>query len=91
MQGSVRAKWSLSLVIPAFNEEAGIARAIAEADEALYTLAEDYEILVVDDGSTDQTFSIAQEQARQYPKARVLRCQSFRAHRRIDLSESRRQ
>jgi hypothetical protein len=25
------------------------------------------------------------------PKARVLRCQSFRAHRRIDLSESRRQ
>jgi dolichol-phosphate mannosyltransferase len=80
MQGSVRAQWSLSLVIPAFNEEAGIARAIAEADAALHSLAEDYEILVVDDGSSDQTFSIAKEQVHHHPKVRVLRHECNRGY-----------
>src|SRR5438094_577689 len=47
---------SLSLVIPAFNEEAGIATAITEADDALARLGDDYEILIVDDGSRDHTF-----------------------------------
>jgi dolichol-phosphate mannosyltransferase len=46
---------SLSLVIPAFNEEAGIRHAVEEADRALSELCPDYEILVVDDGSADGT------------------------------------
>jgi dolichol-phosphate mannosyltransferase len=46
---------SLSLILPAFNEEAGIAEAILEADEALAKIVGEYEILVVDDGSTDAT------------------------------------
>ena len=45
----------LSLVIPAFNESAVIARAIGEAEAALGVLFERYEILVVDDGSGDGT------------------------------------
>ncbi|HLW66235.1 MAG TPA: glycosyltransferase, partial [Gemmataceae bacterium] len=80
MQGSVGQKWSLSLVIPAYNEEAGIARAVAEADEALQALAGDYEILVVDDGSCDQTFSIAQQQAQHFPKVRVLQHERNRGY-----------
>jgi dolichol-phosphate mannosyltransferase len=48
----------LSLVLPAFNEEAGIRQAVVEADEALARLTSDYEILVVDDGSCDDTAAI---------------------------------
>ena len=49
-----------SLVLPAYNEEAGIAQAVTEAEDALRFLADHpatpitaYEILVVDDGSRD--------------------------------------
>jgi dolichol-phosphate mannosyltransferase len=68
-----RAGWSLSLVIPAYNEEAGIRQAIREADEALGRLAAAYEILIVDDGSTDATAEVAAEAAWNRPNVRVLR------------------
>jgi dolichol-phosphate mannosyltransferase len=45
----------LSLIIPAFNEAAVIARAIAEAETALAPHFAQFEILVIDDGSTDPT------------------------------------
>lgn len=43
----------LSLILPAFNEAAGIAQAVIEADDALSRLGVTYEIIVVDDGSDD--------------------------------------
>jgi dolichol-phosphate mannosyltransferase len=51
----------LSLVIPAYNEAAVIRRAIFEAERALGQLFEHFEILVVDDGSTDDTAGIVGE------------------------------
>jgi glycosyltransferase involved in cell wall biosynthesis len=45
----------LSLVIPAYNEVAVIARAVAEAESALSQHFEQFEIIVVDDGSADDT------------------------------------
>lgn len=45
----------LSLVIPAFNEAAVIARAAREAIAALNGHTDRYEVLIVDDGSTDDT------------------------------------
>ena len=45
----------LSLVIPAFNEAAVIARAVAEAEAALARHFDRFEIIVVDDGSADDT------------------------------------
>src|SRR5262249_12046541 len=62
----------LSLVIPAYNEEAGIRQAVAEADEALARLTPAYEILVVDDGSADGTAAAVAEEARARPAARLL-------------------
>jgi dolichol-phosphate mannosyltransferase len=67
-----RAERSLSLVIPAYNEAAGIAAAIAEADDALAALTTTYEVLIVDDGSSDTTFAAASEAARERPNVRVL-------------------
>ncbi len=72
-QGQAHRNWSLSLVIPACNEEASIPHAVREADEALERLVGDYEILVVDDGSTDATAEVAAAAARNRPRVRVLR------------------
>ena len=46
---------ALSLVIPAYNEAAVIARAVAEAEGALARHFDRFEIIVVDDGSADDT------------------------------------
>ena len=45
----------VSIVIPAFNEEGGIARTIDEVREVMSASAYDYEIIVIDDGSEDRT------------------------------------
>src|SRR5579884_3808135 len=63
----------LSLVIPAYNEEAGIRQAVAEADAALACVAAEYEILVVDDGSADGTAAVVSDEARRRPAVRLLR------------------
>src|SRR5438874_10685494 len=63
----------LSLILPAFNEEAGIAHAVAEADDALRRLGLGYEVLVVDDGSRDATALAVLHASRDRPAVRLLR------------------
>lgn len=62
----------LSLVLPAFNEEDCIEQAITEADDALAQIVDEYEILLVDDGSNDSTREIAQSLLSTFPKLRIL-------------------
>src|SRR5258708_832540 len=63
----------LSLVIPAYNEAAGIRQALVEADAALSGLARPYEILIVDDGSQDGTADLVAASAASLPALRLLR------------------
>ena len=63
----------LSLILPAFNEDGGIAQAVAEADEALRKLGVSYEIIVVDDGSRDRTTAVVQEAMRDRPHVKIVR------------------
>ncbi len=63
----------LSLVMPAYNEAAGIAHAVAEADDALRRLGVSYEILIVDDGSSDATAQAVLDASRDRPCVRLLR------------------
>jgi dolichol-phosphate mannosyltransferase len=79
-QAGQNAGRSLSLVIPAYNEAAGIADAIAEADEALAALGGVYEILVVDDGSSDNTEAVAAAAAQGRPHVRILRHEKNRGY-----------
>src|SRR5688572_5584129 len=46
---------SVSLVIPMFNEETNIEHAISYAVEALQAHSDDWEIIIVDDASTDRS------------------------------------
>ncbi|MFQ3649813.1 MAG: glycosyltransferase [Gemmataceae bacterium] len=71
---------SVSLVLPAWNEAAGIRQAVLEADEALTRLNADYEIIVVDDGSQDDTAAIVAEEATRHPRVRLVRHQTNRGY-----------
>ena len=61
----------LSLVIPAYNEAATIERAIQETCTILAELRQPYEFLIIDDGSTDATAQLVQQQLT--PEIRLIR------------------
>jgi glycosyltransferase involved in cell wall biosynthesis len=52
---------AVSVVMPAFNEEAGIGDQIEKVEIALKQSVDRFEIIVVDDGSTDRTADVARE------------------------------
>jgi len=62
----------ISLIMPAFNESAGISEAIAEAHESLAGLGYEFEILVVDDGSSDATAAIVADLSATWNRVRLL-------------------
>ena len=49
---------TLSVILPAYNEEGNIERAVRSSAEAVAPLVEDFEIVTVDDGSSDGTPSL---------------------------------
>lgn len=61
----------VSVIIPALNEQENIEAAVASAHEALAGRVEDYELLLFDDGSTDQTGAIMERIASTDSKVRV--------------------
>jgi glycosyltransferase involved in cell wall biosynthesis len=61
----------LTVLIPAYNEQEGIAATITRLCEQLDRLAFDYEILVVDDGSRDQTAQVVRGLASADPRVRL--------------------
>lgn len=67
----------LSLVVPAYNEEARLPATLRAAAEALPGLAAEAEIIVVDDGSSDATAEVAHAFASPVP-LRVLRLERNR-------------
>ena len=63
----------LSVVVPAFNEEARIARTVSEILAEIDRLAVDGELLVVDDGSTDGTAALIDQAAGADARVRLVR------------------
>ena len=65
---------ALSLVLPAYNEDANIARAVRDAAAAGQSLVGDHEVVVVDDGSRDRTAAVLEDLARELgPRLVVVR------------------
>ena len=65
----------VSVLIPLYNEEESIKPLVAEIKTALKKILIDYEILFIDDGSTDSSLNIIKELAKVDPKIKFI---SFR-------------
>ncbi len=63
----------LSVIFPAFNEEGNIRCTVETMIRVLPKVATSWEIIVVDDGSSDATALICQELKAQYPEVEVIR------------------
>ena len=62
----------LSIVIPAYNESARIGDAIERVMRCIETQAWDAEVLVIDDGSRDDTPAIVEHWMQQYPRLHLV-------------------
>lgn len=64
---------SVSVLIPAFNEEKNLKNAFSTVNNAVKGKFRDYEIIIFDDGSTDSTAAIADKLAKKNNKVVVVR------------------
>ena len=62
----------LSVVIPLYNEEPNVAELHRELSAALGAWGRSYELLLIDDGSTDGTFQVLEELQAGDPRVRVV-------------------
>lgn len=63
---------SISIAIPAYNEEENIQWIVKDTLKELPLYFKDYEIIIVDDGSTDKTGIIADKLQSAYPEVKVI-------------------
>jgi len=63
---------SITVIMPALNEEQNVRKAVADLMDAFYDAAYDWEIVLVDDGSSDGTGRIVDEIARQESRVMVI-------------------
>jgi len=63
----------LSIVIPLYNESASVKPLCDAIRQAVNPMGETFEVLLVDDGSADDTFDRAREVARQDPRFKVIK------------------
>lgn len=61
---------AFSIVVPVFNEQDSLATLMDEIATAARPLTADWEVVLVDDGSTDQSWSKIEQVAREYPQVR---------------------
>jgi len=67
----------ISIIIPVYNEEGNLKELHAKLTDVIPTITENYEILFVDDGSTDNSFGILKELNKEDKKVKVIK---FRRH-----------
>jgi glycosyltransferase involved in cell wall biosynthesis len=63
----------ISIVIPLYNEEESAETLVAQVTAVLIEMGRSYEILIVDDGSTDRSFDILRSLHQRDPRLRVIR------------------
>jgi glycosyltransferase involved in cell wall biosynthesis len=72
VESGTRTPVGLTVFFPAYNDGGTVASLVIRAVQVARTLTSDYEVIVVNDGSTDATAVVADELARIYPTVRVV-------------------
>ncbi|MEP7273392.1 MAG: glycosyltransferase family 2 protein, partial [Acidobacteriota bacterium] len=62
----------ISILVPVFNEEENLERVEASIGQAMTRLGRTFEVIYVDDGSTDRSFARLEEIARRDTRSRVI-------------------
>lgn len=68
----MKIKESITIAIPVFNEEETLERVALEALSTLKTLTKDYELLLVNDGSTDNTGQIMNKLSKKNKRIKII-------------------
>jgi len=68
----MRVKISLSVFFPCHNEQDNIETLTLRTLKMLKAISDDYEVIIVDDGSTDRTAQVAQNLTQQSPHVRLV-------------------
>ena len=63
----------LSLVIPCYNEQENVPTLLQRVGTSLEKIGKPFEVIIIDDGSTDDTPKLLEEGMRQHPWLRVIR------------------
>jgi len=63
---------SLSVFFPAYNEQYNIVKLTKAIVSVLEEIGNEYEVIIVNDGSSDNTGEVAEELTRRYPRVRVI-------------------
>jgi dolichol-phosphate mannosyltransferase len=63
---------SLSICVPAFNEDKSLKQAVEDLLHTLLPLVQKLELIIVDDGSTDSTFQLSEQIAKEYFQVKVI-------------------
>ena len=71
MKGN-KSRSSISVFFPAYNDAEAIAPLVLEALTVLPMLTDNYEVIVVNDGSTDATGAVLDELARALPRVKIV-------------------
>lgn len=68
-----RVKTSITVFLPCYNEQDNLLAVVRNALEVLETLNADYELIIIDDGSTDRTAQLAYNLQDNNPRIRLIR------------------
>lgn len=62
----------IAVALPAYNEAESLPRTVPPVVEALRKVTDDFEVVIVDDGSRDRTAEVVRELAQRYPEVRLV-------------------
>ncbi|KKS69552.1 MAG: Glycosyl transferase family 2 [Candidatus Daviesbacteria bacterium GW2011_GWA2_42_7] len=72
MPGAVDKQKRISVFFPCYNDEGSIAKLVEDSFETLKTLTDDYEVIVVDDGSRDKSRQILSGLEKRYRNLKLV-------------------
>jgi glycosyltransferase involved in cell wall biosynthesis len=70
----------ISVFFPAFNDARSIGKLVTDALEILPELTDDYEVIVINDGSTDETAEVLADLAKNYEKLSIIQHETNRGY-----------